>query len=79
MSGFKVLCFDGSEPRPCEICGEMTTVVINGYGYCHRHLEEGVKVVVRLEVLRVGAPEGVTEQATEWLLNEVRHEIAGRS
>ena len=74
-----VMCFDGDNPKPCEICGVSTAVVINGFGYCAKHLEEGITVIVKLEVLRVGAPEDVTERATEWLRTTVRREIAQMS
>jgi hypothetical protein len=72
------LCFDGKDPQPCEMCGVTTSVVINGLGYCQVHLEEGIGVIVRLEVLRVGAPSFVAEEATKWLLAQVRTELALR-
>lgn len=68
--------FNDGDPRPCEQCGKPTRLVINRYAYCPKHVEAGIRTVVRVEALRVDAPPDVVEEATKWLMKTVRESNA---
>lgn len=54
--------------EPCELCGAASIVVINGFGYCLEHVDEGMRRTMRLiSMIREVPVEEVEKNVTDLL------------
>jgi hypothetical protein len=57
--------------EPCELCGAAAIVVINGFGYCIDHVDEGMRRTMRLISMIREVPVEVVEHEVSELLREL--------
>jgi hypothetical protein len=57
--------------EPCELCGASSIVVINGFGYCLDHVDEGMRRTFRLISMIREVPVEVVEHEVTELLREL--------
>lgn len=62
---------DWVRAEPCELCAASSIVVINGFGYCLDHLDEGMRRTFRLIAMIRDVPIEVVEHEVTQLLTEL--------